>query len=47
MSRLTNLQGWDTAVGYYGSIRLGDVNRDGRADLCGRGINGLRCSRSP
>ncbi len=32
---------WD---GYYKTIRLVDVNGDGRADACGRGINGIQCA---
>jgi hypothetical protein len=35
-------QGWGAPL-YYGSIRLADVNGDGRADLCARGSAGLRC----
>jgi hypothetical protein len=42
----SNLQGWDTAVGYYGSIRLGDVNGDGFADACGRNSQGVSCAFS-
>lgn len=39
-------QGWDDHVAYYGSIRLADVDGDGRDDLCGRGRAGLWCAIS-
>jgi GH25 family lysozyme M1 (1,4-beta-N-acetylmuramidase) len=40
---------WSDAAGwnqpqYYQSIQLVDINGDGRADLCGRGKNGITCS---
>jgi peptidoglycan/xylan/chitin deacetylase (PgdA/CDA1 family) len=38
--------GWGTDVGYYGSLRLADVNGDGRADVCGRGAAGMYCALS-
>ncbi len=28
---------------YYSSLRLADVNGDGKADVCGRGIEGVFC----
>ena len=37
---------WNTAAGYYGSIRFGDVNGDGLADVCGRSGTGVVCARS-
>lgn len=37
--------GWGSPV-FYSSIRLGDVNRDGRADICGRGGAGVYCGLS-
>ena len=30
----------------YGSLRLADINGDGRADICGRGMWGLHCGVS-
>jgi MYXO-CTERM domain-containing protein len=40
-----NTQGWDTAA-RYASIRMGDLDGDGRADACARGENGLECALS-
>jgi hypothetical protein len=42
---------WDDAGGwnrlpYWASIRLTDVDGDGRADLCARGVSGVRCHLS-
>ena len=38
--------GWALAASLYGSLRLADVNGDGRADLCARGPSGLVCAYS-
>jgi hypothetical protein len=39
----TDALGW--APEQYGTtIQLGDINGDGRADVCGRGPSGIRCS---
>lgn len=37
--------GWDKPY-YYATIRTGDVDGDGRADVCGRHSQGYRCWRS-
>jgi hypothetical protein len=42
----SDAQGWNAAASYYRSVRLGDVNGDGRADVCGRGANGMICASS-
>lgn len=34
--------GWSNPI-YYSSIRIGDVDGDGRADVCGRGEAGIYC----
>lgn len=39
-------QGWTTPE-LAATLQLGDVNGDGRADLCGRGPNGLSCALAP
>lgn len=39
-------KGYAAAVSYYGSLRLADVNADGRADLCGRNAEGIECALS-
>ena len=35
-----------TNIGYYGTVRLGDVTRDGKADLCFRRPDGFYCAVS-
>lgn len=42
----TDAQGWQPDA-YGVSLRLGDVDHDGRADLCGRSSSGLSCSTMP
>jgi peptidoglycan/xylan/chitin deacetylase (PgdA/CDA1 family) len=41
-----NAQGWQSAD-LTSTIQLGDVNGDGRADLCGRGRDGIVCALAP
>jgi hypothetical protein len=42
----SNAAGWQTDPAYYSTIRLTDVNGDGRLDVCGRGSAGIYCSTS-
>ena len=37
--------GWDD-VSRHATLRMGDLDGDGRADLCGRGDTGVMCARS-
>jgi peptidoglycan/xylan/chitin deacetylase (PgdA/CDA1 family) len=39
-------EGWGDTVGYYGTFRVGDVNGDGKMDLCVRGCCSVNCSLS-
>ncbi|MCC6621298.1 MAG: VCBS repeat-containing protein [Deltaproteobacteria bacterium] len=41
-----DVDGWAGAATYYGTIRFVDLDDDGRADVCGRGIGGVLCGRS-
>jgi hypothetical protein len=43
VNQFTDAQGWNQ-VPYYGSLRLADVNGDGRPDVCGRGTAGILCA---
>jgi hypothetical protein len=45
-SDFANSAGWGDARSGYGSIRVGDVNGDGYADVCGRSSAGLVCALS-
>src|SRR5690554_4848035 len=38
--------GWDE-IRYYSTIRLADVNGDGKADICARGYSRFDCTMSP
>jgi hypothetical protein len=42
----TDAQGWKPDA-YGTSLQVGDVNHDGRGDLCGRSSAGLVCSTMP
>jgi peptidoglycan/xylan/chitin deacetylase (PgdA/CDA1 family) len=42
----SDADGWDAAASYYGSFRLADVDGDGDADACARGIAGIWCALS-
>ncbi len=39
---LSDAEGWGD-VSRHGSLRFGDVNGDGRDDVCGRDADGIRC----
>ncbi|HEU4412981.1 MAG TPA: hypothetical protein VFS43_47505 [Polyangiaceae bacterium] len=40
----SDANGWAVGPEYYSTIRLPDLNNDGRADLCGRGAQGVFCA---
>ncbi|WP_152988716.1 FG-GAP-like repeat-containing protein [Janthinobacterium sp. Ant5-2-1] len=40
----SDAQGWGRKSTYQGSLRLVDINQDGYADICGRGIAGIWCA---
>jgi hypothetical protein len=39
---MSDANGWDDAQ-YYATLRMADLNGDGRADVCARGAAGLHC----
>ena len=39
-------ESWAASPAYFGSIQLVDINRDGFADACGRGWDGIWCALS-
>jgi hypothetical protein len=42
----SDTQGWSSDPAYWRTVRLADVNGDNKADVCGRGIDGVTCSLS-
>jgi hypothetical protein len=45
-SAFSDNSGWGTTPSYWATIRFPDVDGDGRADVCARGIAGILCARS-
>jgi len=43
---LDDASGWGMSESRWGSLRLGDLNNDGRADVCGRSEKGIFCALS-
>src|SRR5678815_2656683 len=39
---LSNANGWD-AIQFYSTLRMVDINRDGKADLCARASASFMC----
>jgi hypothetical protein len=37
---------WDSDPSYWATIQFPDVNSDGKADVCGRGLDGIMCGLS-
>lgn len=42
----SDANGWGSSASFWGTIRLADVNGDGRTDVCGRGAAGIYCAVS-
>jgi hypothetical protein len=40
----SNAQGWAAEASYWETLRFPDLNGDGKADVCGRGVYGLYCA---
>ncbi len=45
-SDFSDATGWNRDWSNFASIRLGHINRDGRADLCARGNSGIVCAEN-
>ena len=45
-SSFSDANGWHTSPSFWETIRFPDVSGDGRADVCGRGANGINCAVS-
>jgi hypothetical protein len=45
-SEFSDASGWGTSVGYWGTIRYGNVDGLGGADVCGRQADGIYCAKS-
>jgi len=45
-SGFSDANGWAGGVQYYSTIQFADIDGDGRADVCGRGSNGIDCALS-
>jgi len=45
-SHFSDAAGWNAGAKYYSTIRFPDLNGDGRADVCGRGVGGIECALS-
>ncbi len=39
-------EGWASSESYYGTLRFADINGDGKADVCARDANGIKCAQS-
>ncbi len=40
----SDIAGWHVSPSYFDTIRFPDVNGDGMADVCGRGVEGVHCA---
>lgn len=46
MDAFSDAAGWNAGPAYYATIQFPDLNGDGKADVCGRGVNGVACALS-
>ena len=44
--RYSDAAGWNSGPQYYSTIQLADLDGDGKADVCGRGVDGILCALS-
>ena len=44
LKAFTDDQGWNSDPAYWKTIRFPDLNGNGTADVCGRGVNGIVCA---
>ena len=44
-ARFSDANNWRAGPQYYSTLRLADIDGDGKADLCGRGAEGIYCKR--
>jgi hypothetical protein len=42
-SNVSDAYGWNSDPAYYSTIQFVDLNHDGKADVCGRGSDGIYC----
>jgi peptidoglycan/xylan/chitin deacetylase (PgdA/CDA1 family) len=42
----SDADGWASHASYYRTFRAGDINGDGKVDVCARGSGGIRCATS-
>jgi hypothetical protein len=45
-SNYSDARAWDSSEIYWGSIQFPDINGDGKADVCGRGVLAVECALS-
>jgi len=46
INHFTDAQLWNTDPSYWKTVQFPDINADGKADVCGRGLGGVVCATS-